>query len=120
MSSDITLDFKKLKQVAGIQTDVLPIVVQHAETKEVLILAYVNKTALKQTQVSGYAVFWSTSRDELWEKGKTSGNRLKVSEIKVNCDENSLVFLVIPENEGVCHTKDETGQYRKSCYYRAL
>jgi len=120
MSSDITLDFKKLKTIAKIETDVLPVVVQHAQNKEVLILAYVNEVALAKTQETGYAVFWSTSRDELWEKGATSGNRLKMSEIKVNCDENSLVFLVVPENEGVCHTKDDTGQYRKSCYYRTL
>ncbi|MDA1353541.1 MAG: phosphoribosyl-AMP cyclohydrolase [bacterium] len=114
------LDYTKLNSIAQTGQNVVPVVVQDAISKDVLILAYVNEVALEHTQRTGYATFWSTSRNELWEKGKTSGNRLKMVDIWVNCEDNSLLFLVELEGEGACHVKDESGHYFKSCYHRSF
>ncbi len=114
------LDFSKLRRIAGIAEDVLPAVVQDAATKEVLILAYVNRQALDESLKTGVATFWSTSRNELWVKGATSGNALRIDEIRVNCEQNSVVFLVTPQGSGACHTKGSDGRYRTGCYYRRM
>jgi phosphoribosyl-AMP cyclohydrolase len=66
------------------------------------------------------AVLWSTSRNELWRKGATSGDVLELSEVRVNCEQNSLLYLVRPVNSGVCHTAGAGGVNRPSCYYRAI
>ncbi len=115
-----TLDFSKLRQVAGIEEEVLPVVVQDSATKEVLIVAYINRQALDESLKTGIATFWSTSRNELWVKGATSGNALRIDEIRINCEQNSVVFLVTPLGSGVCHTKDSDGQFRTGCYYRRI
>ncbi len=115
-----TLDFSKLRQIAGIEEDVLPVVVQDSGTREVLIVAYVNRQALDESLKTGTATFWSTSRNELWVKGATSGNALRIDEIRVNCEQNSVVFLVTPQGAGACHTKDSDGRYRTGCYYRRM
>ena len=115
-----TLDFSKLRQIAGIEENVLPVVVQDSGTREVLIVAYVNRQALDESLKTGTATFWSTSRNELWVKGATSGNALRIDEIRVNCEQNSVVFLVTPQGSGVCHTKDSDGRYRTGCYYRRM
>lgn len=117
---ELHLDFDKLLAVLKSGEPVLPVVVQHAQTLEVLILAYVNRLALSRSIELGQAVFYSTSRCELWHKGATSGDYLKLEEIRVNCEQNSLLFLVVPEKGGVCHTKDGAGNTRRSCYYRFL
>jgi phosphoribosyl-AMP cyclohydrolase len=117
---ELLLDFHKLKKVAESPEPVLPVAVQHAETKEVLIVAYANETALKYTLEHGVAAFWSTSRNELWVKGATSGDTLAIVEIRVNCEQNSLLYLVKPLGVGACHTKDTTGNARMSCYYRRI
>ena len=114
------LDFSKLRQVAGIEEEVLPVVVQDSGTREVLIVAYVNRQALDESLKTGIATFWSTSRNELWVKGATSGNALRIDEIRVNCEQNSVVFLVTPQGAGACHTKDADGRYRTGCYYRRI
>ena len=118
--STLNLDFKKLQKIAHCGADVLPVVAQNAETKEVLILGYVNELALKTAQETGMATFWSTSRNELWVKGKTSGDYLKLKEIRVNCEQNSLLYLVVPKGKGACHTKNEVGIAREGCYYRKI
>ena len=92
----LQLDFTKLKKVAQIDTDIVPVVVQNANTGEVLILAYVNDEALDYTLEHKVATFWSTSRNELWIKGKTSGDTLQLVEVRVNCDQNSLLYRVKP------------------------
>ncbi|MXZ75352.1 MAG: phosphoribosyl-AMP cyclohydrolase [Gemmatimonadetes bacterium] len=115
-----SLDFSKLRQIAGIEEDVLPVVVQDSSTKEVLILAYINRLALDESLKTGIATFWSTSRNELWVKGATSGNALGIDEVRINCEQNSVVFLVTPQGGGACHTKDSDGQYRTGCYYRRV
>lgn len=118
--AELHLDFDKLLAVSKGGEPVLPVVVQHAQTLEVLILAYVNRPALARSIELGQAVFYSTSRRELWHKGATSGDYLKLEEIRVNCEQNSLLFLVVPEKGGVCHTKDAAGDTRRSCYYRSV
>ncbi len=115
-----TLDFSKLRQIGGIEEDVLPAVVQDSATKEVLIVAYVNRLALDESLKTGIATFWSTSRNELWVKGATSGNALRVDNVRVNCEQNSVLFLVTPQGSGACHTKDADGDYRTGCYYRRV
>ena len=117
---ELALDFAKLAKVAGTGQDVLPVVVQHADTKEVLILAYANRQALDYSRENKTAAFWSTSRNELWVKGATSGDTLALVEIRVNCDQNSLLYLVRPLGAGACHTKGPDGKARASCYYRKI
>ena len=117
---ELHLDFDKLAKVAQTGVPVLPVVVQDARTREVLILAYANRQALAYTLEHGIAAFWSTSRNELWVKGATSGDSLRLVEVRVNCEQNSLVYLVEPLGKGACHTKDAAGKTRASCYYRRI
>lgn len=98
----------------------LPVVAQDFHTREVLILAFVNKEAFEETRRSGYATFWSRSRNELWKKGLTSGNMLRIEEIRINCEQNSLLFLVTPEGGGACHAKRADGSHFTGCYYRKV
>ena len=116
----LDLDFTKLRKVARCDASVLPAIAQDATTGEVLILGYVNDLALKTARESGMATFWSTSRNELWIKGKTSGDFLKIEEIRVNCEQNSILYRVIPMGKGACHTKNKAGKARSGCYYRRL
>lgn len=98
----------------------IPVVTQDFVTKEVLILAFINKAAFEETVKSGYATYWSRSRNELWKKGLTSGDLLKIEEIRINCEQNSLLYLVTPEGKGACHAKKEDGNPHISCYYRKI
>lgn len=98
----------------------IPVVTQDVITKDVLILAFVNKEAFEETRKSGYATYWSRSRKELWKKGLTSGDMLKIEEIRINCEQNSLVYLVTPQGKGACHAKKNDGLPYKSCYYRRI
>lgn len=116
----LSLDFKKLGKVASGSGDVIPVVVQHASTKEVLLIAYVNQQALDASLSTSLATFWSTSRRELWVKGASSGDYLDLKEARVNCEQNSLLFLVTPRGGGACHTKLPGGQTRLTCFYRAI
>ena len=118
--SEPQLDFTKLEKVAKTKSPVLPVVVQDADSHEVLVVAYANKEALEHTLKTGTATFWSTSRNELWIKGATSGDTLKIVDVRVNCEQNSLLYLVRMLGGGVCHTKDAAGHTRKTCYYRSL
>lgn len=114
----LQLDFDKLAKAAQCP-GVLPVAVQNADTKEVILVAYINKVALDKTIATRTLVLWSTSRNELWEKGKTSGETFDVLEIRVNCEQNSLLMIVRPKRGGICHTKNKAGQPR-NCYYRRL
>lgn len=116
----LELDFSKLRKVAECGSDVLPAIAQDAKTGEVLIVGYANKLALDTARDCGMATFWSTSRNELWIKGKTSGDYLKLEEIRVNCEQNSVLYLVTPAGQGACHTKGADGKARSGCYYRKL
>ena len=115
----LQLDFDKLAAVAGASRPVVPVVLQNADSHEVLFVAYADAEALRETLRSGTAVLWSTSRDELWHKGASSGDVLDLVEVRVNCEQNSLLYRVRLRG-GACHTRDETGVARRSCYYRTL
>ncbi|HMF34364.1 MAG TPA: phosphoribosyl-AMP cyclohydrolase [Candidatus Lokiarchaeia archaeon] len=116
----LQLDFQKNNKIAEQGLAVIPCVVQHAETGQVLILAYVNEEALAYSLEHRVATFWSTSRNELWVKGATSGDTLQLEEVLVNCEQNSLVYRVTPLGKGACHTKDENDLPRATCYYRRI
>ena len=98
----------------------IPVVTQDYKTKEVLILSFANKAAFDETRKSKYATYWSRSRKELWKKGLTSGDLLRIEEIRINCEQNSLLYLVTPEGKGACHAKKEDGNPYSSCYYRKI
>ncbi len=117
---ELCLDFDKLAKVAQTGQPVVPVVVQDADSGEVLILAYANRQALEHALREGVATFWSTSRNELWVKGATSGDVLKLVEVRVNCEQNSLLYRVRPLGQGACHTKGPDGHARASCYYRRI
>lgn len=87
--------------------ELLPAVVQDIDTKEVLMLAWVNKEAFDATLYTKRATFWSRSRNELWEKGATSGNSQEIIEIKFDCDADSILYLVRSHGPA-CHTGEQT------------
>ena len=118
--SKLNLDFKKLQKVVQCGQDLIPAIAQNQKTGEVLILGYVNELALKTSIIEGMATFWSSSRNELWIKGKTSGDFLEIVEIRVNCEQNSILYIVIPRGKGACHTKNSHGNPRSGCYYRKI
>lgn len=118
--TNLTLDFTKLQQIGGAGHHVVPVAVQDADTGEVLIVAYANQEALNATLERGEAVFYSTSRNEIWHKGATSGDTLAIVEVRVNCEQNSLLYRVRPNGQGSCHTKGADGTARAGCYYRAI
>lgn len=89
----------------------IPAVVQDADSKQVLMVAYMNAESLQQTLETGETVFWSRSRGELWHKGATSGNTQTVREIRVDCDADTLLISVDPAGPA-CHTG------AVSCFYR--
>ena len=115
----LTLDFNKLTKAVAACPGVIPVAVQHVDTREIILIAYVNDVALKKAIAERTAIFWSTARNELWEKGKTSGETFDLLEVRVNCEQNSLVYVVRPRRGGICHTKNKAGQPR-NCYYRRL
>ena len=100
------IDFKKMDNL-------VPVITQDSETNEILMLAYTNKEALNLTLKTGYAHYYSRSRKQIWKKGGSSGHIQKIVEIRVDCDEDSLLFKVV-QTGGACHT----GYY--SCFYRTM
>lgn len=95
------------------QSGLIPAIVQHARSGEVLMLGYMNAAALQQTQTTGLVTFWSRSRNELWQKGSTSGHVLRLIEIRQDCDGDALLVLAEPDGP-TCHTG------RPSCFHRML
>jgi phosphoribosyl-AMP cyclohydrolase len=91
----------------------LPAILQDAKTGAVLMLAWMNAEALRLTQATGDAWFWSRSRQELWHKGATSGHFMRVREISYDCDGDALLVKVVPEGPA-CHTGETT------CFFRSL
>jgi len=102
------MDYSKL---AGL----IPAVIQDSESAEVLMVGFMNKEALMLTRRTGFATFFSRTRNTLWMKGETSGNRLAVVDILVDCDDDTVLVKVKRLGDGhVCHT----GQ--RSCFFRSL
>ena len=93
--------------------DIIPVIVQDVNTKEILTLAYTNKESLERTVSTGNSWFWSRSRKKLWMKGEESGNTQKIKEILVDCDSDALIYLVEPEGPA-CHTGERT------CFHNSL
>src|SRR3989338_8745078 len=91
-----------------------------SRSPEIRLLAYANEAGFQETWRTGYATFWSTSRNELWTKGKASGDLLRMREILVDCDQDALVYRVEVVGGGACHTKGADGRYRKTCFYRKV
>ena len=91
----------------------IPAVAQDADSGDVLMLAYVTPEAVERTRETGYAHYYSRSRDELWKKGGSSGHTQRVEEVRVDCDGDALLYLVDQEG-GACHTGYE------SCFHRTL
>ena len=116
----LTIDFTKLTTIGADGHQVVPVAVQDADTGEVLIVAYANEAALQATLERGEAVFYSTSRHEIWHKGATSGDTLAIVDVRVNCEQNSLLYRVRPNGQGACHTKNADGTARSGCYYRVI
>lgn len=119
-SKELLLDFDKLDKIAATKSAVVPVVVQDAGSHEVLLVGYVNEEALRYTLEHRTAAFWSTSRNELWVKGLTSGDQLELVDVFVNCEQNSLLYKVRMVGKGSCHTKHADGQTRLGCYYRKI
>jgi phosphoribosyl-AMP cyclohydrolase len=116
--TDATGERDPVDAAVGVDLDfgddgLVPAVAQDAETGEVLMLAYATREALDRTTETGHAHYYSRSRDELWEKGATSGHTQAVEEIRVDCDADAVLYLV-DQAGGACHTG-----YR-SCFYRRL
>ena len=118
--SVLNLDFTKLRKVARCGIDVIPAIAQDANTGEILIVGYANELALQTALKCEMAAFWSTSRNEIWIKGETSGDYLKIEEVCVNCEQNSILYKVSPMGRGACHTNNRNGAPRSGCYYRRL
>ena len=116
---DLKLDFGKIVKTAAQCPDVIPVAVQNADTGEVILVAYTNLTAFRKAIAEHTLILWSTSRNELWEKGKTSGETFDLVEAYVNCEQNSLLYRVRPRRGGICHTKNRVAQPR-NCYYRRI
>lgn len=96
------MDFSKLDGL-------IPAVVQDSVSNEVLMVGFMNETALERTLATGFATFFSRSRGALWTKGETSGNRLKVDRVLVDCDDDTVLLQVTRLGEGnVCHTGTRT------------
>ena len=94
------LDWKKM---GGL----IPVVVQDAQTKEVLMLAYANREALEHTLKTGKGTYWSRSRQELWVKGETSGHTQKIVKVITDCDYDTLLYIVNQKGPA-CHTGAQT------------
>ncbi|GAB5046045.1 phosphoribosyl-AMP cyclohydrolase [Thermodesulfovibrio sp. TK110] len=91
----------------------IPAVIQEIDTKEVLMVAYMDKEALRRTIETGFTHFWSRSRQTYWKKGETSGCVQEVKEIYYDCDGDTLLVMVKQHGQGACHTGNRTCFYRK-------
>ena len=102
------MDFSKLNGL-------IPAVIQDGETRDVLMVGFMNQAALDKTIETGFATFFSRTRNTLWTKGETSGNRLRVDRILVDCDDDTLLLLVTRLGDGnVCHTGERT------CFFKTF
>lgn len=116
---ELKLDWTKLEKAVVSSPGIVPVAVQNADTNEVILLAYTNELAFRKSVETRSLILWSTSRNELWEKGKISGETFDLVEVRVNCEQNSLLYRVRPRRGGICHTKNRKGEPR-DCYYRKL
>jgi phosphoribosyl-AMP cyclohydrolase len=109
----VTLVDDQLATVKFNADGLVPVVTQDVATKQVLMMAWMNAETLHMTLVEGRMVYWSRSRQEVWRKGDTSGDRQFVREAFYDCDGDTLLFLVEQEGRGACHTGEVSCFYRK-------
>jgi len=103
----VEIDFQK-------SGGLVPAIIQDERTGDVLMLGFMNATALAKTQGTGEVVFYSRSKNKLWKKGESSGHVLKVREMRVDCDADAMLVRVEPAGPGVCH------EGYRSCFFRSL
>lgn len=116
----LNLDFDKIVKIGQDGHQVVPVVLQDADNGDVLFVGYANEEAFHATLDRKSAVLYSTSRNTLWHKGATSGDTLELVDVRVNCEQNSLLYRVRKAGTGVCHTRDDDGTARQTCYYRTV
>ncbi|MCM1525057.1 MAG: hypothetical protein NC120_11435 [Ruminococcus sp.] len=116
-TDELCLDWNKLCNMPQ-GCRVIPAAVQNVNTGEVILIAYVNEQALKESIRLRKVVLWSTSRNKLWYKGRESGNTFTLHRILVNCEQNSLVLIASPDKGNICHTSFNGKP--NNCYYREL
>ncbi len=95
------------------KSDMIPVIIQDADTKEVLMLGFTNQEAFRLSMETGTAWFWSRSRRKLWNKGESSGNYLHILEARTDCDTDSLLYLCKPDGP-TCHTG------ARSCFFNEI
>jgi len=95
------------------KSELIPVIIQDEETKDVLMLGFTNLEAVQLTIKTKTAWFWSRSRNELWNKGETSGNFLHVVEVRTDCDTDTLLYICRPDGP-TCHTGE------RSCFFRKI
>jgi len=95
------------------KSELIPVIIQDEETKDVLMLGFTNLEAVQLTLKTKTAWFWSRSRNELWNKGETSGNFLHVVEVRTDCDTDTLLYICRPDGP-TCHTGE------RSCFFRKI
>ena len=95
------------------KAELIPVIIQDEETKDVLMLGFTNLEAVQLTLKTKTAWFWSRSRNELWNKGETSGNFLQVTEVRTDCDTDTLLYICRPDGP-TCHTGE------RSCFFRKI
>ena len=104
----VKLDFSKSDD------GLIPAIAQDYKTGEVLMLAYINEESWAETLKSGYATYWTRSRQKLWKKGEESGNLQEIKEILIDCDDDTVVFKINQIGDAACHTG------HRSCFYRKV
>lgn len=102
-------DLEKLFQ----KSDLIPVIIQDQESKDILMLGFTNQEAVEITLKTKTAWFWSRSRNELWNKGATSGNFLHVKEVYTDCDTDTLLYVCVPDGP-TCHTG------ARSCFFNRI
>ncbi len=103
-----------LKNLKFDERGLIPVVAQDYRTGEIRMVAYANEEAIKKTLETGYAHYYSRSRQKLWKKGETSGELQRVREIRVDCDNDTLIYLIEQEKNRACHTGE------RNCFFRNL
>lgn len=103
-----------LDEIRWTNEGLVPVIAQQEDTGKVLMFAWMNAESLSLTAQKGYAVYWSRSRQKLWRKGESSGNRQKVKEILLDCDKDVILLKIEQEGGIACHTG------RESCFFRKL
>lgn len=103
-----------LNEISWTEEGLVPVIAQLADSGKVVMFAWMNRESLALSHASGYAVYWSRSRQRLWRKGEESGNRQKIMSLSVDCDADVLLLKIEQEGGISCHTG------RESCFFRTL